>query len=101
MKKIDEFYQHNIKLYCLGASHLDDLFIREKTSNEEVFDDAFAWDMKKKGGDDIYDEIFAWDRCLSRLKEMQTEYYYGKQHKFYKEENEDSSSNDSNNDVKF
>ena len=27
MKKIDEFYQHNIKLYCLGASHLDDLFI--------------------------------------------------------------------------
>jgi predicted ATPase len=63
------------------------LFIKETSSKEEVFDDAFSWDLKKKGGEDIYDEIFAWDRCLSRLKEMQTEYYYKKQHKFYKEEN--------------
>lgn len=69
---------------------MDDLFLRDTATSDEVFDDAFAHDLEKKSGtDDVYDEIFAWDRCLSRLKEMQTEYYFGKQHKFYKGDEQD------------
>ena len=53
-------------------------FIIKETSSEEIFDESFSWDMKKKGTDDIYDEIFSKDRCLSILKEIQTEYYFEK-----------------------
>ena len=65
-------YNHNVKLYCLGASAINDLFIREKGTEEH------------------YDEVFAFDRTLSRLKEMQSQYYFDKPHKFYfdGEENE-------------
>jgi predicted ATPase len=66
---IDEFYNHNVKLYCLGADTPENLFVRE-TGTEEV-----------------YDEVFAWERCVSRLREMQTEYYFKKNHKFYSEDN--------------
>jgi len=60
-------YNHNVKLYCLGASCIDDLFIKEKGTEEH------------------YDEVFAFDRTISRLKEMQTHYYFNKPHKFYVE----------------
>jgi peroxisome-assembly ATPase len=65
---IDEFYNHNVKLYCLGADTPENLFVKE-TGTEEV-----------------YDEVFAWERCVSRLREMQTEYYFKKNHKFYSED---------------
>jgi len=49
----------------LASSPIDDLFIKEKGTEEH------------------YDEVFAFDRSLSRLKEMQTHYYFNKPHKFY------------------
>lgn len=65
--KIDELYNHNVKLYCSAASPMDDLFIKEK------------------GTEQHHDEVFAFDRTLSRLKEMQSHYYFKKPHKFYVE----------------
>ena len=73
---IDELYNHNVKIYCLAVDAIDNLFIKEA------------------GTDEIYDEVFAFDRCVSRLKEMQTEYYFNKHHKFYIEE--DSNKNNEN-----
>lgn len=60
---IDEFYNHNIKVYCLAADKIDCLF------------------RKEVGTEEHYDEVFAFDRCVSRLKEMQTEYYFKKNYK--------------------
>ena len=65
--QIDELYNHNVKLYCMGASRLDKLFKKD--------DDASS-----------YDEVFAFDRTLSRLKEMQSDYYFQKSHLYHKEE---------------
>jgi predicted ATPase len=31
---------------------------------------------------EIYDEAFAYERTISRLKEMQSEYYFQKKHKY-------------------
>lgn len=49
----------------MAASAIDDLFIKEKGTEEH------------------YDEVFAFDRAVSRLKEMQSQYYFQKPHKFY------------------
>ena len=49
----------------MAASPIDDLFIREKGTEEH------------------FDEVFAFDRSLSRLKEMQSHHYFNKPHKFY------------------
>jgi len=49
----------------LAASPIDDLLIKEKGTEENI------------------DEVFAFDRTLSRLKEMQSQYYFNKPHKFY------------------
>jgi len=65
---IDELYNHNVKLYCLAVDKIDNLL-----KKEENFEETF-------------DEIFAFERCISRLKEMQTEYYFNKHHKFHNEE---------------
>ena len=43
---------------------------------------------------DIFDEAFAFDRTKSRLIEMQSEYWFTKNHKFYKE-NKNSSDDES------
>ncbi len=43
-------------------------------------DDLF---IKEKGTEEHYDEVFAFDRTISRLKEMQSHYYFNKPHKFY------------------
>ncbi len=37
--------------------------------------------VKESGTEEHYDEVFAFDRATSRLKEMQTEYYFKKAHK--------------------
>jgi len=68
---IDEFYNHNIKIYCLAADKLENLFIKEEGTEEH------------------YDEVFAFDRCISRMREMQTEYYFHKHHKYHTENNSD------------
>jgi predicted ATPase len=70
---IDEFYNHNVKVYCLAVDKIDNLF------------------RKEEGTEEHYDEVFAFERCRSRLIEMQTEYYYGKQHKYYMNIEEDES----------
>lgn len=67
---IDELYSHNVKVYFYAADKLDKLFLKEE------------------GTEGHYDEVFAWDRCLSRLTEMQTEYYFKKPHKFYQQTEE-------------
>jgi predicted ATPase len=70
---IDELYNHNVKIYCLGADKIEKLF------------------KKEEGTEEHYDEVFAFERCVSRLMEMQTEYYFKeKQHKFYCEANEEA-----------
>ncbi len=73
---IDELYNHNVKVYSLAESAIDHLYIREE------------------GTEKHYDEAFAFDRCISRLKEMQTEYYFNKPHKYYKGDKEKENSND-------
>jgi hypothetical protein len=42
--------------------------------------------VKEGGTEEHYDEVFAFERCVSRLREMQTEYYFKKHHKFYGDE---------------
>lgn len=39
--------------------------------------------VKEKGTEEHYDEVFAFDRAVSRLTEMQTEYYFAKPHKYH------------------
>lgn len=68
---IDELYNHNVKLYCLASDDISKLFVKEAGTEEH------------------YDEVFAFDRCSSRLREMQTEYYFNKAHKFYSEDEDD------------
>ncbi len=63
-------YNHNVKLYCTAEASINDLFVVRK-EEEEVFDEAFAF-----------------DRTKSRLIEMQSEVYFLKEHKFYKNEDE-------------
>ena len=58
----------------MGASAIDVLFIKEKDTENH------------------FDEVFAFDRTLSRLTEMQSKYYFGKQHKF-------NNTNENNNEV--
>ncbi len=53
-------------------------------------DDLF---IKEKGTEEHYDEVFAFDRTLSRLKEMQTHYYFEKPHKFYSDADKNNSVN--------
>lgn len=65
MNKIDQLYNHNVKLYCTAEASLNDLFILRK-EEEEIFDEAFAF-----------------ERTKSRLIEMQSEEYLKKQHTFY------------------
>jgi len=81
---VDELYNHNVKLYCLASVKLEDLFIHEEDTKQEVYDEAFAHTLSKKGsgGKEVYDESFAIDRTLSRLKEMQSHYYFEKSHKY-------------------
>lgn len=49
--KIDEIYNHNVKLYCSAQHDLQNLFV-----------------YKKSG--ETHDEEFALERCKSRLFEM-------------------------------
>ena len=64
---MDELYNHNVKLYCTAEAKLDELFV------------------VSKGEEEIFDEAFAFDRTKSRLTEMQSEYYIKtKEHKYYK-----------------
>ena len=60
-----------MKLYCTAEASLDELFVIRK-EEEEVFDEAFAF-----------------DRTRSRLVEMQSDYYFEKEHKFYKNADEE------------
>jgi protein AFG1 len=72
IKLIDELYNHNVMFYCTAETTLDNLFIVSKDEDE------------------IFDEAFAFDRTKSRLNEMQSEYYFKtKQHKFYKKEDDE------------
>ena len=52
-------------MYCTAETNLDDLFI-VRAEEEEVFDEAFAF-----------------DRTKSRIIEMQSDLYFQKDHKFY------------------
>lgn len=66
---------------------LDDLYIEieETLDQDDIFDEVFSWELERKGKENQYDETFAWNRCLSRLKEMQTDYYSERQIKLKKE----------------
>lgn len=59
-----------MKLYCLANIKIDELFKKEEGLNE------------------VYDESFAFDRTISRLKEMQSLFYFNKKHKYLIEHNE-------------
>ena len=63
IKLIDELYNHKVKVYCLAEVGLDDLY------------------KKEEGMEKHFDEAFAIDRTISRLKEMQTTYYFEKEYK--------------------
>ncbi|KRW99324.1 P-loop containing nucleoside triphosphate hydrolase [Pseudocohnilembus persalinus] len=75
---IEEVYNYNGKLYISGQQEFDQLF-KIKGSNykkKDILDEAFT-------GHDIYDEEFAFERCLSRVIEMQTQYYLDKPAMYY------------------
>ncbi len=55
-----------MKIYCLAEDRLEKLFRKD--------DDSAS-----------YDEVFAFDRTVSRLQEMQTDYYFKKPHQYVKE----------------
>ena len=64
-------YNHNVKLYCTAEAKLEDLFV------------------VSEGEEEIFDEAFAFDRTKSRLTEMQSEHYINtKEHKYYKSEDD-------------
>lgn len=56
---IDQLYYHNRKVVIEASHPLDELFLKPKEKSQ-------------------FDEDFAFERCLSRLKEMQTEEYQEK-----------------------
>lgn len=94
---VDAAYESRVKVYCTAASSTEDLFqLIPKDGNplpdnydemhiEMIGELAYdlnirELDLRSLGLLTGEDEIFSFKRCLSRLKEMQTELYQGMKH---------------------
>uniref|UniRef100_UPI00398F09C6 lactation elevated protein 1 homolog B isoform X2 n=1 Tax=Pristiophorus japonicus TaxID=55135 RepID=UPI00398F09C6 len=80
---IDAFYDHKVRVICLAAMSLENMFVQKDHDSEEddarVFIDDLGLNHTKVEHLSIFsgaEEIFAFQRTISRLTEMQTEQYW-------------------------
>ncbi|MBN3311104.1 AFG1L ATPase, partial [Amia calva] len=80
---IDTFYDHKVRVVCLGSAPLESIFVHDRHGSDDEAHRILMDDLGLTGNTaqelSIFtgeEEIFAFQRTVSRLTEMQTEQYW-------------------------